>query len=132
MSDEPVSQLPAELRAFVHTCLESIEQVELLMLLRGSAQARTAREVAAALRLTPAIARRDLETLAARGLLEVRVGEETAYRYRPKLEELGRYCDLLAQHYVTSRQTLLGFVATESRRSLKRFADAFKLRKPEK
>jgi hypothetical protein len=63
--------------------------------------------------------------------LEVRVGEETSYRYRPKTEELARYCDLLAQHYITSRQAVLGFVATEPRLAAKRFADAFKLRKPE-
>ena len=132
MSSEAPNDLPPGLRAFLHSCIESIEQVELLMLLRGSEHRRTARDVATALRLTPAAARRDLETLAARGLLDVRVAEETTFGYRPKSEELGRYGDLLAQCYVTSRQALLGFVATESRRSLKRFADAFKLRNPEK
>jgi DNA-binding IclR family transcriptional regulator len=128
MSTDSDPALPGELRAFLHSCIESIEQVELLMLLRGAEHARTARDVAGALRLSPAGARRDLETLSARGLLDVRVEEETKYRYRPKSAELGRYCDLLAQHYVTSRQAVLGFVATESRRSAKRFADAFKLR----
>lgn len=128
MPTDSSNELPAELRAFIHSCIESLEQVELLMLLRGSEHARTARDVAVALRLTPTGARRGLETLAARGLLDVRVDEETKYRYRPKSEELGRYCDLLAQHYVTSRQLVLGFVATESRLSVKRFADAFKLR----
>jgi hypothetical protein len=123
--------LPPELRAFLHSCVDSIEQVELLMMLRGSERFRTAREVAAEFSHSPARARADLETLAARGLLEVRVGEETSYRYRPKIEELARYCDLLAQHYIMSRQAVLGFVATESRLSAKRFADAFKLRKPE-
>jgi predicted ArsR family transcriptional regulator len=132
MQDESSHALPPELRAFLHSCIESIEQVELLILLRGSEAARTAREVATALRVSAATARRDLETLAARGLLEVRVGEETSYRYRPKADDLARYCDLLAQYYVTSRQAVLGFVATESRLSIKRFADAFKLRGPEK
>jgi hypothetical protein len=125
------ADLPAELRAFLHSCVESIEQVELLIMLRGSDRFRTAREVSSEFRSSPARARTDLETLAARGLLEVRVGDETSYRYRPKTEELARYCDLLAQHYVTSRQAVIGFVATESRSSAKRFADAFKLRKPE-
>jgi hypothetical protein len=132
MPIDSADDLPGELRAFLHSCIESIAQVELLMLLRGSNQPRTARDVATALRLAPAVARRDLETLAARGLFEVRVDAETKYRYRPRSEELGRYCDLLAQHYVTSRQGVLGFIATESRLSVKRFADAFKLREPEK
>jgi len=128
MASETPGNLPAELRAFLHSCIESIGQVELLMLLRGSQRMRTAREVASELNVTPATARRDLETLAARGLLEVRVGQETSYRYGPKSDDLSRYCDLLAQHYVTSRAAVLGFVATDSRLSIKRFSDAFKLR----
>jgi hypothetical protein len=78
--------------------------------------------------MEPSAARHDLETLAARGLLEVLVASETGYRYRPKSGELARYCDVLAEQYITSRQTVLGYVATQSRRSIKRFADAFKLR----
>jgi DNA-binding FadR family transcriptional regulator len=124
-------ELPPQLRAFLHSCIESIEQVELLMMLRGSDRFRTAREVATDSGVSPTTARHNLETLSARGLLEVRVGEETAYRYRPKSEELGRHCDLLAQHYITSRPAVLGFVAAESRLSIKRFADAFKLRDQE-
>jgi hypothetical protein len=132
MPEEPADDLPPELGAFLYSCIESIEHVELLVMLRGAERPWAARDVAAALRVPVPRARRDLETLAARGLLEVRVGEETSYRYRPKTEEFGRYCDLLAQHYVTSRQAVLRFVASESRLSIKRFADAFRLRDPEK
>lgn len=124
--------LPPDLRAFIHACIESIEHVELVMMLRGSERIRTAREVGAELGVSATAARRALETLAARGLLEVIVGAETGYRYRPKSDDLGRYCDMLAQRYVTSRHELLRFVATESRLSIKRFADAFKLRDSEK
>jgi Fe2+ or Zn2+ uptake regulation protein len=132
MADESPDVLPTELRAFLHSCIESIPQVEILMMLRGSERARSAREVASALRVPSATARRDLDTLAARGLLAVHVAEETSYRYHPKSEDLAHYCDLLAEHYVTSRQSVFGFVATESRLSMKRFADAFKLRDREK
>jgi DNA-binding Lrp family transcriptional regulator len=125
-SDE--SELPAELRAFLHSCIESITQIEVLMLLRGALRARTVREVADALRLSSPNARRDLDILAARGLLEVHVGSEVAYRYRPKTDDLGRYSDLLAEHYVTSREAVFGYIATQSRRSMKRFSDAFRLR----
>ena len=95
-------------------------------MMRGSERMRTARDIAMELRVPIGTARRNVETLAVRGLLEVRVGEEIAYRYRPKSDDLARYCDLLAQYYITSRQAVLGFVATESRLSIKRFADAFK------
>jgi DNA-binding IclR family transcriptional regulator len=131
MSDESRSELPAPLRAFLHSCIESIDQIEMLMILRGTEEGRPVRDIAVALRMEPSNARRDLDTLAARGLLKVIVAEETSYRYRPKSSELAQYCDLLAQYYVASRQTVFGYVAAESRRSIKRFADAFKLRDPE-
>jgi predicted ArsR family transcriptional regulator len=82
MVDEPRTELPPELRAFIHSCIDSLEQVELLMLLRGSARVRTAREIASELHLAPSAARRQLEALAARGLMDVRVAEETGYRLR--------------------------------------------------
>ena len=132
MPNEPGNELPAGLRAFIHSCIESIEQIELLLLMRGSERFRSARDIASELRVAISVARRDVETLAARGLLEVHVGEEITYRYRPKSDDLARYCDLLAQYYITSRQAVLGFVAAESRLSIKRFSDAFKLRVPEK
>jgi DNA-binding transcriptional MocR family regulator len=100
--------------------------------MRGSERMRTARDIASELRVSVATARREVETLAARGLLEVRVGDEIAYRYRPKSDDLARYCDLLAQYYITSRQAVLGFVAADSRLSIRRFSDAFKLRDREK
>ena len=90
MDSDESQELPRELLAFLHSCIESIAQVELLMMLRGSDRLRTAREVAADLRVSVAAARRDLEILAARGLLEVSVGAETAYRYRPKSDDLAR------------------------------------------
>lgn len=124
----PEHSLPAELRAFLHTCIESIAQLELLLLLRGSDRFRTAGEIAEELGMPQGGARAAVETLAARGLLEVRVGDEIAYRYRPKSDDLAKYCDLLAQHYITSRQAVLTFVSDETRLSIKRFADAFKLR----
>ena len=120
--------LPTGLRVFLHSCIESIAQVELLLLLRGSDRWRTAGEIATELNLAAPAARAAVETLAARGLLEVRVGHEIAYRYGPKSSDLAKYCDLLAQHYITSRQAVLAFVADESRISIKRFSDAFKLR----
>jgi hypothetical protein len=132
MSNDQEVTLPTELRAFLHSCIDSIDQIELLMMLRGSDRMRTTREIASDLGVALAVARRNVETLAARGLLEVRVAEEMSYRYRPRTDDLARYCDLLAQYYVTARPTVLGFVATESRLSIKRFADAFNFRDPDK
>ena len=123
--------LPGELRAFLFSCFDSIEQVELLMILRGSDRWRSTRDVSEELRVALPAARRALETLAARGLLEVTVAAETTYRYKPRSADLSRYADLLAQHYVSSRHTIYKLVTNNSRTGVKRFADAFKLREPE-
>ncbi len=132
MTQDSANRLPPELRVFLHSCIESIEQVEILMILRGSGRARTARDVAGALREQPEAMRRELETLVARGLLDVEIGTEIGYRYRPRNEKLSGYCDLLAESYVSARADIWRFIATESHLSLKRFSDAFKLKDPER
>ena len=127
--DRGVDSLPPELRAFLFSCIESIEQVELLIVMRGSDRWRSTRDVSEELRIPIPVARGDLDTLAARGLFEVSVGNiETTYRYAPKTEGLARYADLLAQHYVTSRTLIYKAVTSDRRLTVKRFADAFKLR----
>jgi predicted ArsR family transcriptional regulator len=95
--------------------------------MRGSERMRTARDIAAELGIPVPAARHDVESLAVRGLLEVKVGEEIAYRYKPKTDDLAKYSDQLARYYITARHAVLGFVAAESRRSIKRFSDAFRL-----
>lgn len=127
MAPEQEATLPPELRAFLHSCIDSIQQIELLLLMRGSERMRTARDIAAELNIPVPAARHDVESLAVRGLLEVKVGEEIAYRYKPKTEDLAKYSDQLARYYITARHAVLGFVAAESRRSIKRFSDAFRL-----
>jgi hypothetical protein len=127
MPSEPADTLPSELRAFIHTCIESIEQVELLIIMRGSERSWSTRDVSEELGVPLALARRDLDTLAARGLLEVAVGTETTYKYRPKTSDLARYSDLLARHYVSSRHLIFKAVS-DTRAGVRRFADAFKLR----
>jgi hypothetical protein len=128
--NDPSHNLTPELRAFLYSCFDAIEQVEILALVAQSARAWSARAIAAQLRLTDTAARHHLETLAARGLLQIAVGAEVTYAYAPKTAELRRYADELAERYAESRTTIAAFIAANARR-LKRFSDAFKLRDPE-
>jgi hypothetical protein len=124
-------RLPPELRAFLYSCIDAVEQVEILVLLCQSDRACSAKAVASNLSVTDAVARHHLETLVARGLLQATIGAEVTYRYAPKSVELRRYGDQLVEQYTTSRTAILQTVATASRRSVKRFSDAFKLRDSE-
>lgn len=120
-------ELSPELRAFLYSCIDAIEQLEILVLLRKSGQPWTTRAVAAELGLADVQTRAYLETLTARGLLAATAGNEITYRFEPRTPELARYATLLAEAFATSRSAVVRFVATTSRRT-KSFSDAFKLR----
>jgi len=131
MEPGPPGALPPELRAFLHSCIDSIEQIEILLLLQRSNRAWIARAVGAELALIGPAARSHLEMLAARGLLQIAIDKDVSYRYAPKSADLRRYGDQLALHYADSPTTILRCIASSPRRSVKQFADAFKLRDPE-
>lgn len=120
-------ELSPELRAFLYSCIDAIEQLEILVLLRKSGQPWTTRAVAAELGLKDVQTRAYLETLTARGLLAAKAGNEVTYRFEPRSPELTRYAALLAEAFTTSRSAVVRFIATTSRRT-KSFSDAFKLR----
>ena len=130
MDKPPREDLPSELRAFLYSCIDSIEQLDMLMLLRRSDRPKTTREVAAALTLSDSLTRAQLDMLTARGLLDARPGAEVTYRVEPKTADLARYVVLLEEAYASSRSAVVRFIATRSRRT-KSFSDAFKLRDPE-
>jgi hypothetical protein len=121
------SDLPADIRAFLYSCIDAVEQIDILMLLHRSGQAWTAAATAAQLGLADAVARHHLETLVARGLLQITVASDVSYAYAPRTTDLRGYADRLSELHASSRTAIIRFVASNPRR-LKRFADAFKLR----
>lgn len=123
-------QIPPELDAFLYRCVDSFEHLEILLLLHRAEAPRTAGTVASDLALSPGTARTHLETLAARGLLEIAIAAETTYRYAPRTDDLRRSCEQLTQYYLRSPTTILRRLASGPGRSVKRFADAFRLREP--
>jgi hypothetical protein len=130
MDDRGGDDLPNELRAFLFSCIDAVEQVEIVALLAAARRPWTAHAVAMRLGVSDAVARHHLETLAARGLLQTAIGNEVTYGYGPKTADLRRYADELVERYRTARTTILRYVAASPRR-VKRFADAFKLRDTE-
>jgi DNA-binding IclR family transcriptional regulator len=125
MDNAPVN-LPADLRAFLYSCIESVGQVEALIRLRMAGKPASVRELAPNLGLPPAVVRRDLESLTARGLLRADVGDEVSYRYAPASPDLARFADLVATHYAGNREAIVRFISARAART---FADAFKIRK---
>ena len=126
MQSETPIDLPADLRAFLYSCIESVGQIELLVHLRASGQHASVRELASHLGLPPVTVRRDVEVLTARGLLRADVGDEVSYGYAPASTDLARFGDLVAAHYAANREAMVRFIAARAART---FADAFKIRK---
>jgi len=130
MSDEAQASaaISPELRAFIYSCFDAVEQVELLVLLHRSDEPCTAHAAAQASGLGDAAARHHLETLAACGLLQVLVGDETTYRFAPKRTELQTYADALVVAYGRSRTAIVRLVVTNPLRSARRIAGALTFR----
>ena len=128
MKDNLSKTLPTELRAFLYSCLDSWEQVELLVAILASGRTWTSRAVSGEFVLPEAAARHHLETLTARGLLAAKNAGDIEYRYEPRTPNLARYCELLKHHHDTERTAVLTYMTTGLRGSARRFSDAFRLK----
>lgn len=118
--------LPAELRDFLVRNIDSIAQLEALLLLRASPEPGwSAGDAAARLYVGEPDAVEALSHLAAVGLLE-RSGDR--YKYAPQSSELSRAADLLADSYRHHLIPITNLIHAKPRR-IRQFADAFKLKK---
>jgi hypothetical protein len=126
------SALPAHLQAFMYACIDSKEHLELLLLLRSTGDALTARDAAREVGLTDGRARALLDTLAARGLARVDVRDgELAYAFRPASAALASYCTELSIEVAKARGVVMQFVAGLPPPAVRAFAHAFRIRKVE-
>ena len=115
--DDPV---PATLRAFLLEHIDSVAQLEALLLLRRAGKPLPVGAVAAALYVPEPVASAELATLQARGLIEA--GPE-GWRFLAS-----PMVDLLAETYAKALIPVTNIVHGNPLR-LRRFADAFKFRK---
>ena len=124
-------ELPAHLRAFLYSCIETVEQLEILLLLQRSTREWTARMMAQEVGVLDARARAWLDALVARGLVRAIVREETMYVFQPSNATMLGYCDELALAYDRARLDVVRFVAMLPPLPIRSFARAFRLREPE-
>jgi hypothetical protein len=118
-----------EVRALIAERIDSLVQLEVLLLLRAAPDRPwTAAEVAQALRIDPTWATGQLGDLAARGLL-ASADVPGAYRYAPATPELVRAVTQLEKDYAERRVTVITLIFSKPVDKLRSFADAFRLRK---
>lgn len=125
MADEDV---PSAVRALIAERIDSIPELEAVLLLReNSMRTWTAEEAGQRLYVSTAVARHILKQLHDRDLL---TGEGGAYRYGPGSEALSAAVAQLAVAYSQHLIKVTHIVHSKPSQSVRDFANAFRLRKP--
>ena len=125
--------LSPALEALVAHHLDSMEQAEVLLLLRKHAGRSWTPEAAAGeLRIDPGSVAQRLGRLEAGGLAAREPGG--GYRYAPRTAALGSAVDELAAAYNERPVTLVRLIYSrpQAPSAIQSFADAFRIRKPDK
>jgi hypothetical protein len=123
MADDPV---PKHLGDFVARYIDSVAQLEALLLLHGNPAERWGIEpVASRLYISPAEALEILDRLAREGLL---AGDNGVFRYDCGSPELRQTVDELAETYRRQLIPITKLIHAKPRR-IRAFADAFKFTK---
>jgi hypothetical protein len=122
--------LPQRVQNFLMTHIDSIEKLEVLLLLRNRTEREwTASAVALELRITEASAAARLEDLTSSRLLVDDSGTPPVYRYSPTLSEDVRSISELAAAYSERRVSVITFIFSKPQERVRGFADAFLLKK---
>jgi dTDP-4-amino-4,6-dideoxygalactose transaminase len=111
------------------TYIDSIEKLEVLLLLRNRAEREwTASEVALELRITEASAAARLADLASGGLLVSKREPPAAYRFSPASSDDVRSISELATTHAERRASVITFIFSKPQERVRGFAEAFLLR----
>jgi DNA-binding IscR family transcriptional regulator len=121
---------PAELKQFIAQNVESLAQLEALLILRQDSQKEwRSPELAQRLSIMPAMCEAILADLHRQGFAE-RLAEG-GYRYRPNNAEVDRMIGNLADVYQQRRVAVITEIYSKPVNKVQTFADAFRLRREE-
>ena len=126
MSDH---RLPDSVTSFVLENILSMEQLEILLLLRRHKECEwTAEAVGVTLRKNPESVASWLSAMQAQKLLSRRdEAEKRYYRFAPAAEHSERV-DLLAQYFASHPVRIVELIYTRSAEAIRAFAEAFRFR----
>lgn len=126
-------QLPIEVEEFVFNYIDSVEQLEILLLLSSSPEkVWSSEEVNQRIKSSESSVVQRLEKLASQGLVAVAQPNPARYQYRAATSELSAAVEALAVAYKERRLKVLQCIFSKPLSSLRIFADSFKIRKDSK
>ena len=121
--------LPPEVVDFTTQYASTLDDLQVLMTcLEGRDRWWDAQGMARELGIGISAARRALDRLAGRNLLDIRITGDVRYQFNPGTPELETAALACASAYRTNPVAVVQLVAGGSRRSLRDFADAFRFR----
>ncbi|MDY7225856.1 hypothetical protein [Hyalangium rubrum] len=122
--------IPPRVQRFIATHIDSIEKLEVLLLLRARPDREwTVQDVSQELRITEASAAARLTDLTARRLLVDRAGSPTTYRFSPASSEDAQDVSDLQSTYSLRRVSVISFIFSKPLDKVRGFADAFRLKR---
>lgn len=124
----PPLDIPENVRQFIFSYIDSVEQLEVLLLLHSRpTETFTAPKIADEMRSTEASVSMRLSSLVHAGLIE---GDSQAgYQYRPKSEEFTQLLSELSESNRVFRHKVLELIFSPMKKA-RNFADAFVMSKP--
>lgn len=130
--------IPAEIASLLEESVLSIEELELLLLLRAGGDAPTVSRLADTLTIPEIVAEKALTSLERSGFLtSTPVGKQRAYKFAPHTPQLAAAVEALVAYYQENRMQVILTIsnnAIERMRYgvLRRFSDAFRISKDNK
>lgn len=125
-----IETFPDSARHFLGRYIRSLEQLEVLLLLRREPDRWwTVPQVYEVIRSSHRSLEGGLEAFVGQGFLAQEKGPPPAFRYAPRSEELRAGVEQIAASYQHSRVRVIEAIFAPPLDPVQRFADAFKLRK---
>jgi hypothetical protein len=124
---------PDDVKDFILENLDSVAQLEGLLLLRGNPEAGwNVEEIAKRLYIDQEQTAKILEHLCTQGLLIVKEAGSLTYHYQPESSELRQMVERLAETYAKYLVPVTNLIHSKPQSRVQQFADAFRLKRRKK
>lgn len=125
----PPGKVPSTVKTFVAAHVRTLDELQLLMaIVQSGDRWWDADDAARECGMSVPEARAALDYLAARNLLDIKISEDLHYQFRPGTPELGDAARAVAEAYRHRPLDVARLVQPPGRRSVRDFADAFRIR----
>jgi hypothetical protein len=126
------NDFPAEIEQFIGQHIESLAQLEMLLLLRTeSTRSWSCYDLARQLYITPDVCTGIIADLERRGLVLRDAADSSLARYRSSGASVDQLIDQLAALYQQRRVAVITLIYSKPVKKVQTFADAFRLRREE-